>query len=120
MSYLKIQIGGKEREMRFTQMSVEIYSKNVNWDAVDSTSLYATFFAGLTTACYANQEQPDFTFADVIGWVDELINDEKTVELQQVNDAFAETQAFKKFLKRLEDKVKEAVEENGHIKKKKA
>ena len=60
MSYIQINIGGKDRPLKFNQMAVEVYAKNLNLEAIESSSIYATFFAGLVGGCYAKQEETDF------------------------------------------------------------
>lgn len=120
MSYIQINIGGKDRGLKFNQMAVEVYAKNLNLEAIESSSIYATFFAGLVGGCYAKQEEPDFTFSDVVDWVDGLLQDGKTDVLKSVNDCFAETQAFKSYLSRMKDAIEKAVDEDDDLKKKKA
>ena len=91
--YIKANIGGKDRGLKFNQMSLEIFSANIDMSAPKASSIYATFYAGLVGNCYAKRDEPDFTFEDVVNWVDELYEkDKKTIE--KVCNAWEETNDF--------------------------
>lgn len=106
MSYIQIEIGGKLRGLKFNQMALEIFVLNLSDDGFTSSTVYAMFYAGLKANCYQKQEEADFTFSDVVDWVEEV---EKNV-LQKVNDIFAETQVYKEWLAKFKA-VLEPVEE---------
>lgn len=91
MSYCKINIGGKERGLKFNQMAIMIYQQKVDNDNLLATSGYALIYAGLKANYYVKGEEVDFTFENVCDWTDEL--DADTINI--VVDAFKETQAYK-------------------------
>lgn len=113
MSYIQIKnFGGKDRGLKFNQLSIEIFSKHLNLDAVETSSVYAMFFAGLMGNSYAKREEVDYTFEQVNDWVDELYNTDKEI-IGQVNDCFSETQQFKNFIKSITETVKENAEKKS-------
>lgn len=107
MSYIQIEIDGKLRGLKFNQLSIEIYAKNIDADAIETSSVYATFYAGLRGNSYAKKEEADYTFENVVDWVDGLYNAGKKDTIIEVSNCFAETQAFKDFLERLQKQVEE-------------
>ena len=92
MSYCKINIGGKERGLKFNQMAVMIMSEYAAADHLLATAGYAMIYAGLRTNCYVKREEPDFTFEDLCEWVEVVSLD----DMEKVNAAFMETEAYKK------------------------
>jgi len=94
MSYIKIELGGKERGLKFNQLAKEILQLKGN-QLYHTKNVYALFFAGLMGCSEVKEEEPDYTYEDVCGWVDELYNlkgKEAADELvQKVSDIFLST-----------------------------
>jgi hypothetical protein len=102
MSYCKINIGGKERGLKFNQMAIMIYARKVDNEDQLATAGYALIYAGLKANAYTKGEECDFTFEQVCDWVDELDNE----SLQLVTDTFKETQRYKKGSAYIEEEKK--------------
>lgn len=102
--YIQVNIGGKDRGLKFNQMALEVFTKNLDGNAVKSSTIYATFYAGLVGNCYAKREEPDFTFEDVVDWVDELYETDKEA-IVKVCNAWEETNVFREWLKEFQEKV---------------
>lgn len=102
--YIQVNIGGKDRGLKFNQMALEVFTKNLDENAVKSSTIYATFYAGLVGNCYAKREEPDFTFEDVVDWVDELYETDKEA-IVKVCNAWEETNVFREWLKEFQEKV---------------
>lgn len=99
MSYIQIKdLGGKDRGLKFNQMALEIFHNNFDMNAINSSSVYATFYGGLMANSYAKKEDASFTFEDVVDWVDELLDKERQSEIALVDECFAATQSYKRFL----------------------
>ena len=94
MSYIQIEIGGKLRGLKFNQGALIMFTQKVDFDNHAATANYAMIYAGLYSNCYVKQQDPDFTFEQVVDWVDEL---EKDV-LDKVADVFSSTTAFQKLI----------------------
>ena len=106
MSYIQINIGGKDRGLKFNQLSLEVYTKHIDYNnAVVTSTIYATFYAGLIGNCYVKKEEPDFTFEDVTNWVDEIFDSGRKDEIEKVCDAWAETYVYKEWIKEFQDKL---------------
>jgi hypothetical protein len=116
MSYIQIEIGGKQRGLKFNQLSLETYTKNVGNEV--STAIYATFYAGLIGNCYAKQEEPDFTFEDVTDWVDKLYEEGRKEEIKKVCDLWADTYIYREWIKEFQEKVRAILEPEKKSKKK--
>lgn len=113
---LRETIGGKERGLKFNQLSLEVFTKNIDENAIKASSIYATFYAGLVGNCYAKREEPDFTFENVVDWVDELYETDKTV-IERVCNAWEETNVFREWLKEFQDRINTVLGETKSKKK---
>lgn len=91
MSYIKINIGGSDRGLKFNQGALITFQNTVDKENVNATTPYALIWAGLKANAYVKREEMEFTFEQVCDWVDEM-NDETLLE---VIKCFQETQAFK-------------------------
>ena len=91
MSYIQLEIGGKQRGLKFNQMAVITMTKYLDFDNLAATYGYALVYSGLVANCYVKREEIDFTFEQVCDWV-ETLSPEKLVEIRNV---FESTQTFK-------------------------
>ncbi len=55
----------EKRGLKFNQISLEVFTKNINAEALESSAVYATFYAGLIGNTVAKREEQDFSFEDV-------------------------------------------------------
>lgn len=117
MSYIHINIGGKERGLKFNQLSLEVYSKYIDYENV-TTTIYAAFYAGLRGNCYVKKEEPDFTFEDVTNWVDAIFEEGRKDEIKKVCDMWSETYVYREWIKEYEKKLHAILEPEKKTKKK--
>ena len=103
MSYLQIEIGGKQRGLKFNQLAIEIMSQ-YNDTGTNTGFLYAMIYGGLRGNTYVKREEPDYTFENVCDWVDELKDKENVIV--EVTNKLQETQIWKDLV----DKGKEVAE----------
>lgn len=101
MSYIKINLGGADRGLKYNQGALITFQNYVDKDNVAATTPYALVWAGLKANAYVKREEVDFTFEQVCDWVDALNNE----TLLEVIKCFQETQAFKDLLP-VEEEVK--------------
>ncbi len=104
--YYELELGGKKRGLKFNQISLEVFTKNINAEALESSAVYATFFAGLIGNTVAKREEQDYTFEDVMEWVDVLYEQGKTDEIKKVCDLWAETHTWKDWLVNFQEKLR--------------
>lgn len=109
---VKINIGGKERGYYFGMLAMQKMSELLAKD--ESHSIYAPIYAGLYNYAFGNGSELDFTYFDVIQWVDEVMLDEDAYKpiLEAVNKAIAESQGAKKV-------IDKAIADSDDTKKKK-
>ena len=107
MSYIQIELGGKLQGLKFNQLSIEIFTANINYEAIDTSSIYAIFFAGITGNYYAKRKEVDFTFENVCDWVDEVDKD----IIVKVCDMFAETNAYKQWFAEFSAQIRQLAAE---------
>ena len=107
MSYINILFGGKDQGFKFNQIAIEIFTSNINYEAIDTSSIYAIFFAGLSGNYYAKRKEVDFTFEQVCDWVDEL----ERALIVKVCNVFAESNAYKEWFKEFSSKIRQLSEE---------
>lgn len=91
MSYCKINIGGKERGLKFNQMAIMILSEKTDKEHPMATAGYALVYAGLKANAYTKGEEFTATFEDVCEWVEDVTVEDMNI----VNAAFMETQQYK-------------------------
>ena len=91
MSYINVEIGGKQRGLKFNKMAQLIIEQKIIADNLMS-GVYAVVYAGLKANCYVKGVEPDFTFEDVCDWTDGL---EDSIILQ-ITEAFKDTEMYKK------------------------
>jgi len=99
MSYLQINIGGKERGLKFNQLAIETIAKYNDAETI-SGLLYAMVYGGLKANAYVKREELDFTFEQVCDWVDELENKEEVSD--NISRCVMETQSWKNLTKSTE------------------
>lgn len=121
MSYVEIKdFGGKDRGLKFNQVSLEIFSKSLKVDTPAASAIYATFYAGLMGFCYVKQEEPDFTFEQVTDWVDDLYEKDRKKEIEKVCDAWAATAHYRNWLSEFQNKIRAVLNPDEKGTKKKA
>jgi hypothetical protein len=94
MSYIKINIGGKERGLKFNQGALITFQSKIDPENIAATTGYALVWAGLKANAYVKGEEFTETFETVCDWVDEL--PEETI--LEVIKTFQETQAYQKLI----------------------
>lgn len=102
MSYIKIDIGGKERGLKFNQGALVTFQGKIDPENIAATTGYALIWAGLKSNAYVKGEEFTETFETVCDWVDEL--PQETV--LEVIKTFQETQAYKSLIPEEKDKKK--------------
>lgn len=105
-NYIQILIGGQQRGLKFNNAAVDCYWQKVNFNEAETSSIYATFYAGLIGNDIAKGVQhSEFKYEEVTDWVDELsLQDHNPIK--QVCDLFAETAFYKKRLENIQEKVR--------------
>lgn len=107
MSYIKVELGGKERGLKFNQLALEII-RTKNNPKSDIQNVYALFYGGLRGNSFVKEEEPDYSFEDVCDWVDELyIKPEAGEIIKSVSDVFTGTQMYQSLIASVEDKKPE-------------
>lgn len=94
MSYIKINIGGQDRGLKFNQGALVTFQTKIDPDNIAGTTGYALIWAGLKANAYVKGEEFTETFETVCDWVDEL---PEGVILEVVK-TFQETQMYQKML----------------------
>ncbi len=117
MSYLKVTLGGKERGVKFNQMALEVYAKHLDENAINTSAVYATLYAGLIANCYVKREEPDFTFEEVTNWTEDLAETDPE-SVKSVCSFFEKTDSYKKWLSAFQERVRSLLAELDEDKKK--
>ena len=96
MNYINVEIGGKNRGLKFNQLAIIILSQKADTDNYAATANYAMVYAGLKANCYVKEVEADFTYEDVCDWVDALPQETLTA----IDNCLAETQVYKDLVER--------------------
>jgi hypothetical protein len=107
MSYVQIEIGGKLRGLKFNQMTVEVFTQHLTDVGFDTSTVYAMMYAGLIANCYQKQEEANFTFGDVVDWVDAIVDSGDTSSIEKVKDVFQEITAYKNWAAKFQERIRE-------------
>ncbi len=118
---ITIELGGKDRLLKFNQVSLEVYTNHIIDVAPNTSVVYATFYAGLFGGAVANGYDPkQFAYTEVQDWVDELLStDEGETVKNDVLHLWSETFAYKKWVKELNKAEELLTSEEDPIGKKK-
>jgi hypothetical protein len=111
---MQMQLGGQLRTLKFNMAAVDAFWEKVNFERVNSSSIYASIYAGLIGNDVAKGVQiSEFDYEQVTDWVDELSiapgGDEK---IKEVCDLFADSAFYKKKLEQIQAKVRQAAGES--------
>lgn len=107
MSFIQINIGGKDRGLKFNQLALELLAK-YNDTQTTSAFVYAMIYGGLRGASYVKHEEPDYTFENVCDWVDNLAD--KDTKILEVTNVMTSTNMWQELLKKNKE-IEEATEE---------
>lgn len=110
MSYIQINIGGKDRGLKFNQLAIEVLSMHNDGTAASIT--YGMIYGGLRGNSYVKREEPDYTFEQVCDWVDGL--PDRVATIGKISKCLADTQLWQELV----TKGKEILEERKEDKKK--
>lgn len=94
MSYIQVELGGKQRGLKFNQLALEKIREKTNPKS-DIQNVYALFYGGLMGNSFVKEEEPDYTFENVCDWIDELyLKPEAGEIIKKVSDVFTSTQMY--------------------------
>lgn len=91
--YIQLELGGKKRGVKFGNYALFEYSKLTNTGVVEFNEqnpikLCADIlFCGLKNNCFIKKEEEDFTYEDVMIWVDSMSMD----QIAEITKVFEET-----------------------------
>lgn len=111
MSYIQIEIGGKQRGVKFNQYAVILMAKFMDYEQYEASSAYAMIYGGLMACAYVKKQElindadveldgtqikagEKVSFEQVCSWVDQL--DKETID--KVANVFMETQEYKNLI----------------------
>lgn len=93
-NYIKISLGGQERGLKFNNYGIEKLSEKMAGNSALAFT-YAMFWGGLQGNSYAKEQDIDYTFENVIDWVDSIPKDEKVTIIESVTKVLTESQNYK-------------------------
>lgn len=106
MSYIKIKIGPLKKDdkgndipgsneygLKFNNYALEIMSNKMGGSAMSFT--YAMVYGGMRGNSYAKEVEPDYTFENVIDWIDAMKKAERISVIEDVTKVMVATQNYK-------------------------
>lgn len=94
MNYIKINLGGKDRGLKFNNYGIEKLSEKMSGNSAIAFT-YAMIWGGLIGNSFAKEEDVDYSFSDVIDWIDAIPKDEKVTIIESVTKVLTESQNYK-------------------------
>jgi hypothetical protein len=114
MSYIQINIGGKDRGLKFNQLALEILAK-YNDNQTTTAFIYAMIYGGLKGNSYVKHEEPDYTFENVCDWVDNLVD--KDSKILEISNVLTSTNMWQEMLKKNKEIEEQEEEEKKKVSK---
>lgn len=102
MSYYKFEWKGKEYNLKFNQLALEIMTSKAS-TSITSQNIYAMFYGGMRGNSYAKEEEPDYSFENVQDLVDEIYAEKRLEIIVDIEKALTETQLYKSLLPEIKD-----------------
>src|SRR5688572_7613892 len=125
MSYSSEKIGTKQG-LKFNQFAAQEFSLNYTrheklaTDSPELFFLYNIFHSGLSGNCKAKGEEIDFTFFDVINWVDDLYDSRNEKTIQAVVNVFKSSRLWEDMVETTKEAGKKKDAKSPPIKKSKS
>lgn len=104
-------LGGIERGLKFNNKGLEVVVLKA--DGTNTGFMYAMIYGGLIGNSYAKEQEPDYTFEQVIDWIDEIDPKIKVQLIEDVTKCMTSTQGYKTLVK-----AGESIEVEAIVKKK--
>ena len=101
MNYVRINLGGKERGLKFNQGADIEFRNKVGTNDNYVFYCYAMIWAGLVSNCFVKGENPDFTFEEVCDWCDEM----KPEDMETVLKVYKEVHKYEENLPKSKKKL---------------
>jgi hypothetical protein len=120
--YCQLELLGRTRGLKFgalaaEQILISLAKLNIETQGFYSNSMLAIIiYWGMFNNCYAKREDPDFTFEQVVDWVDEYqFDDDKALKMADVVKCFEESKSSKLLTEKInqEAEKKKVMEQSG-------
>lgn len=85
--------GSNTRHLKFNNLALEIMGK-LNGTGELTAFNYSVIYGGMRGWSYAKMKEPDYTFEEVIDWIDAALPDEKSEMTKRSMAALNETQLW--------------------------
>jgi hypothetical protein len=95
-NYLQIEIGGELRGLKFNMLSRIEAAKKVDFERLESTTLYAYVYAGLLANAYVKQVEFNTDYETVCDWVDAIPTETQIEIIGKINQIFGTSEQSEK------------------------
>ena len=107
-----INFAGQEREIIFNIFGIEqMQDKNEAKSAM--ADAYALLWGGIEGGRYANEEKKDYTFRQLIDFIDAMDPKERAALIKEATELLTASQAFKSLIPEKEAPKKKAAKSNS-------
>lgn len=109
MSYIQIELGPLKKDeqgneipgsnkygLKFNNYGLEIMATKMGSSAIAFS--YAMIYGGLRGNSYAKEQEPEYSFEQVIDWIDNTPKSERVAMIEQVTKVMTETQNYKELI----------------------
>lgn len=129
INFIEIELGGQLRRFKFDMFAVEFFEKEIagrilanpsiaeNPKLAERVSINCTIYAGLSSDYTLKSKQIDFTYEDIVDWVDKADEEGKYENVKKICDTYANTFEYKKWLKEFQDRIQTILEPDENKKK---
>lgn len=99
MNKLKIELGGKERTLKFNMLFMEEAAKcklpteSINTQNISHTAIF--IYAGIKANAIITDTPTDCTLEDCFDWAEEMLINEDTEKLDKLMNAYYESTVYK-------------------------
>jgi hypothetical protein len=112
MNKLNIEIGGKERTLKFNNVFAREYEKKQRQYNEDVTAIGIMIFAGMKAWSVVSETPMEATFEDCCDWGDEMVLNNDSEKMNKILEAFQESN-FYKAVEDIKKKTEEMIQQIG-------
>ena len=95
MNKLKIELGGKERTLKFNMLFLEEFEKKRKENQGEVSNTACMIYAGIKANCELTDTQMDCTFEYVYDWSEEMLLNNDVSKIEKILEAYQQSTIYK-------------------------
>lgn len=109
MNKIKIELGGKERTLKFNMLFLEEFEKKRKESQGEVANTACMIYAAIKANCELTDTQLDCTFEDCYDWAEEMLLNNDTSKIEKILEAYQQSTVYKATQEALKKKEAEGM-----------